>query len=263
MSATLGGLIKDLRLQKNISQLEIAFALGWKEPSRLSRIEQGKNTSPPRFLIENIMNAMKLTEEERSQLLVAGNYLPSKDEIEEAKKKIKPIVDGWLFPASAMDYTWRVIHTNQQLLNLYDISKAWGEQIEEETPWIHEIVFHPDFLPNKTKSDEEFKVRKEFLRTMLIQFQNAQKTRTREKWYLDHIKDMMNNSLFREIWLKSQHNRGLNVVNYAEKTVTKKLGKERVELNFYFFMQPLFGDPRFFIEFYLPSDLATFQYFDK
>lgn len=47
MSATLGGLLKDYRLQKNLSQLEIAFAMGWKEPSRLSRIEQGKIGNPP------------------------------------------------------------------------------------------------------------------------------------------------------------------------------------------------------------------------
>src|SRR5258706_10528973 len=99
MSATLGGLIKDLRLQKNISQLEIAFALGWKEPSRLSRIEQGKNASPPRFLIENIMDAMKLTEEERYHLLMAGNYMPTDEEVEKARQKINPYLEAWLFPA--------------------------------------------------------------------------------------------------------------------------------------------------------------------
>ena len=79
MSATLGGYIKDLRLQKNISQLEIAFALGWKEPSRLSRIEQGKVGNPPRELIDKLIDAMTLSEEEKNQLLVIGNYLPTAD----------------------------------------------------------------------------------------------------------------------------------------------------------------------------------------
>jgi len=44
MSATLGGLIKDYRLQKNISQIEIAFVLGWREPSRLKN-ELSQRTS--------------------------------------------------------------------------------------------------------------------------------------------------------------------------------------------------------------------------
>ncbi len=66
MSATLGGLIKDYRLQKNLSQMEVVFSLGWKEPSRLSRIEQGRVGNPERKMMDRIIVALKLSEEEKN-----------------------------------------------------------------------------------------------------------------------------------------------------------------------------------------------------
>src|SRR3989344_6947150 len=200
MSATLGGLIKDLRLQKNISQLEIAFALGWKEPSRLSRIEQGKVGNPSREFIVKLTNAMHLTEEERNQLLVVGNYLPTKEEIELARKKIIPIIDSWQFPATCYDYTWRIIYTNQKLYKLLDISPRQQKEMEYRLPSIIEAIFDPNFILNRTKHPKELQERKKYLLRVLLHYLYEQRVRTGERWYQDLIKRMMNNSLFRELW---------------------------------------------------------------
>ena len=124
MSATLGGLLKDYRLQKNIPQLEIAFALGWKEASRLSRIEQGIVVKPKREVIDKIMNAMDMKSEERNNLYTVGGYVPSKKEIEEVRKKLDSIMSVFPYPAEAMDFTWRLIHHNQSLYQLYNVNKA-------------------------------------------------------------------------------------------------------------------------------------------
>src|SRR3990167_7521054 len=105
MSATLGGYIKDYRLQKNISQLEIAFALGWKEPSRLSRIEQGRVGNPERKMMDRIIAALKLSEEEKNDLLFAGNYLPTNEEIREIRKKIDSTIEKWLYPVIVYDFS--------------------------------------------------------------------------------------------------------------------------------------------------------------
>ena len=67
INSTLGGLIKDYRLQKGISQLDIAFSLGWKETSRLSRIEQGRTEKPDRELLDKIIRALNLEEEEKNK----------------------------------------------------------------------------------------------------------------------------------------------------------------------------------------------------
>ena len=260
MSATLGGYIKDLRLQKNISQLEIAFALGWKEPSRLSRIEQGKVGNPPRELIDKLIDAMTLSEEEKNQLLVIGNYLPTAEDIKEARKKIDPIVNNWEFPASSLDYTWRIISANQKLYKALNVSLKEQEGIEKYFPHTIDIIFDPDFSQNKTQNITESKERREFMVKTLMQFQHAQRQRTNEHWYQQLIKHMMGNSVFHDVWLevrKKMTERPL-IADFSKKTIKAKEGKK---LNFYFFLTQLFNDPRFYIELYVPKDIETYKYF--
>lgn len=262
MSATLGGYIKDLRLQKNISQLEIAFALGWKEPSRLSRIEQGKVENPPRELINKLIDAMHLSEEEKNQLLVVGNYLPTKEEILEARKKIDPILNSWPYPASSRDYTWRIISTNQKLYEALGIPPQGQKEIEEKLPSIIEVVFDPNFPLNKVKTPQDEKERREFMLRMLRQFRYAQRIRTHENWYKNLLQKMMSNNLFRELWLEIQSNseNKSDIVDFSNKTLELRDGKH---LNFYFFIMPIFGDPRFFVELYVPKDIETYKYFNN
>src|SRR3989344_6887474 len=116
MSATLGGLLKDYRLQKNISQLEISFAVGWKEPSRLSRIEQGRVGRPKRVLLEKIMDSMKLSQEERNRLLLTGGYMPTDEEVEDIRNKVKKTLDEWKYPAVVLDFTWRIVSQNREMI---------------------------------------------------------------------------------------------------------------------------------------------------
>src|SRR3990172_10417662 len=99
INSTLGGLIKDYRLQKGISQLDIAFALGWKESSRLSRIEQGKTERPTREILDKIIKALDLEEEEKNFLLLTAGYLPTEEEIQNVKKETAAILNEWQYPA--------------------------------------------------------------------------------------------------------------------------------------------------------------------
>lgn len=263
MSATLGGLIKDYRLQKSISQLEIAFALGWKEPSRLSRIEQGKIEKPSRELIDKLIRALKLSEEEKNQLLFTGGYLPTDEEIAVFRDKIRQKIDGWPYPASAMDFSWRVVCDNQVLYSMYHISKKQADAIKKEKLHILKIVFNPEFILNHPKNDEGKKRRYAFLIRMLLHFQYAQRARTREKWYQNLIKHMMNNNLFKMLWSESQNHTSdsYDVSNYAPKFGIP--AKDGGVLNLYMFLVPILKDPRFTVEFYVPADRETFEYFNK
>ena len=78
---TLGGLIKDYRIKKRISQLDISLKLGWKDTSRISKIEQGRVGKPNRDTAERLMQALDLTEQERGNFLLVGGYLPTDEEI--------------------------------------------------------------------------------------------------------------------------------------------------------------------------------------
>ena len=81
MTATLGGIIKDYRIKKRLSQLDLSLRVGWKDTSRLSKIEQGRINKPSRIIVDKIINALGLTEQEKGDFLLAGGYLPTDEEI--------------------------------------------------------------------------------------------------------------------------------------------------------------------------------------
>lgn len=262
MSASLGGLVKDYRLQKNISQLEIAFALGWKEPSRLSRIEQGRVEKPPRELLEKIMDAMRLRREERNHLLYVGNYVPTDKDIEEVKTLTDPVIQEWGYPVEVLDFTWRVVHENNASKDFYYTSHV-HTKTNKGKPNVLEIIFSPDFPPNKNQAEENKKQWYAFQTKVLVQFQYAQRTRTKEKFYTELVGRMMKNPLFRELWLQAQQLTTQDIAtNYGEKVFINPKNPKQV-LRFTFFVVPMFKNPRFDIEFHVPADRETFEYFEK
>src|SRR3990167_5288204 len=54
LQASLGGLLKDFRTQKGISQTELCLGLGWKDTYLLEKIELGKNGKPAREIVNRI-----------------------------------------------------------------------------------------------------------------------------------------------------------------------------------------------------------------
>lgn len=263
MSATLGGLLKDYRLQKNLSQMEIAFALGWKEPSRLSRIEQGKVGNPPRELLNRIMEVMELKEEEKSHLLLVGNYLPTKEEIDEIRRKIDSLVRSWPYPAIVYDFSWRIIHHNKVTSHVYQNDASMEKRIREKNPWLIEILFDPDFIMNRLLKGRELQHWHNFLLRFVIHYKYSQRTRTKEKWYIDLIKRLMNNNLFRETWQRAQDTKLTEIaVKYGMEPLIHPEDDSK-RLNFHIFAVPVLTDPRIDIEFDVPADIETYKYFQK
>ncbi len=266
MSASLGGLLKDYRLQKNLSQLEIAFALGWKDTSRLSRIEQGRIDKPQRNLVDRICNIMELKMEEKNHVLLAGGYRPTMEEILEVRKDLHSMLHGWPYPASVRDFSWRIVDSNQEIFNYYNVPHKARMFINNELPNIFEVTFSPDFLLNKHFLDgKEGEYRKTFLTNMIHDFRYHQRNRTKEKWYIHLMKELMENELFRELWQCSNEKLVTNsnkVTNFAQKRGFNKNSPDK-HLNMYMFIIPYLRDPRFEVELYTPSDLTTFKYFSQ
>ena len=264
MSATLGGLLKDYRLQKNISQLEISFAVGWKEPSRLSRIEQGRVGRPKRALLDRIMDAMKLDEEERGRLLLGGGYLPTNEEISKVRKQIDSFIMGWKFPIVVYDFSRRVVFENKVADHVYGLSKHYKKTGDNKYPNILEILFDENYSQNtRFKGKKDYSVWSTHLTSVLAQFMKVQRDRTKEKWYTDLIKKMMNNDLFRTHWEKARSTiHTSKVVNYFQETDAVP-EDSRLRLTFNLFTIPVQTDLRFEVEFYTPANLETFKYFEK
>lgn len=263
MSATLGGLLKDLRLQKDIPQTDLAYSLGWKEASRISRIEQGKVEKPNRNLLESIMNALNLSEEERNTLYYTGNYLPNQYDIDTVMEKIKPIVDEWPYPASFRDYTWRVIYSNKLHHILFKVPEETQKQRKKNYPRIIENIFDQNSPFSNHNSSKVSQDEIDFFKRVVLIFQYKQKNRINERWYQDLLKKMMNNDLFRKIWLEVQQNPSpdIDVTRCGNKINLHNISTDEQDLKMYFFVSPVFKDPRFEIEFYIPTDLQTYKYF--
>lgn len=263
-NSTLGGLIKDYRLQKSISQLDIAFALGWKETSRLSRIEQGRTEKPTREIIDKIVSALGLKEEEKNTLLLAGGYLPMENEIESIREETKHILEEWPYPAYLYDFSWRIIIPNKQVISIYKLTRDEEESIYKFHPRILDVLFDPNFRQNKLLNGPGSKDWTFFLRVAILNFKYEQKRRTKEKWYIDHIKILMNNNLFRELWTTTDINEKLKgiVGKFTPKDVIHPEDDQQL-LKFFRFSAPIMHDPRFEIEYLIPRDLETYKYYNS
>ncbi|MCL5970223.1 MAG: helix-turn-helix domain-containing protein [Patescibacteria group bacterium] len=264
MSATLGGLIKDFRIKKGIQQIDIAFSLGWKETSRLSRIEQGKSAQPSRDLLENIIKAMRLQTIEKNQLLLAGNYLPNKHEIEHTKERVRKFIDNWPYPAHLFDFSWRTFIQNEAMSEAYNLPSNIIKLIKEGCPYIFEILFHPDLLHYKKMKKENQTLWRDFLRNLILQFRNDQIKRSQQKWYIEHIKNMMKNELFKTLWIESQNItlQDALIGKFAMTAIPHPKDQNKL-LKFYLFASPVIEDPRFEILMMVPSDMETYKFYNR
>src|SRR3989339_372370 len=254
MSASLGGLLKDYRLQKNVSQMEIAFSLGWKDAARLSRIEQGRVEKPDRKLIDKICRILELKPQEANHLLLIGAYQPLEEEIKKIRKETSHLINNWKYPASIRDFSWRIVHSNDKIFDFYNINDEQRQYIRLHYPSVIEVTFSSHFILNKQSlvNKERADQRKNFLVAMLKDFKYQQRNRTKNKWYIQFVKKMMNNELFRELWMRTDEIIDPDmdlIVNFAIKKAVSPQDPTKI-LTLYLTIIPYREDPRFEVELY-------------
>ncbi len=262
MTSTLGGLIKDFRLQKNLSQLEIAAAMGWKDGSILSRIEQSVVEKPARDVIEKLSEILALTLREKNEILLAGNYLPDKNELIKIRANIDHLLNGWKYPATAYDLSWRIIHENKICKYIYYENDSQAKEVEKNTPNIFELVFSEEYPLNKYATDSNGPENELIL--ALTQYRIDQKRIGGEENVNNLIKKLLPNQAFRNAWAKTQnidHEKMIDNYTFSD-YVTPARGKKE-NLSFHLFNVPLLDDPRINIEFHTPADKKTFEYFEQ
>ena len=71
----------------------------------------------------------------------------------------------------------------------------------------------------------------------------------------------MENQLFRELWpLLPKHEGSMyDVANFATKVFKAGVNKDNL-LTYYFFINPVLGDPRFSVQFDVPANKEAFDY---
>jgi transcriptional regulator with XRE-family HTH domain len=262
MTGTLGGLIKDFRLQKNLSQLEVAAAMGWKDGSILSRIEQSVVERPSREVIEKFASILLLTPREKNELLLAGNYLPDKDDLKIIRQEIEPLLANWKYPATAYDFSWRIISENKICKYIYYENEKQEKKVERDTPNIFELVFSEEYPLNKYATEGNGPESE--LVSALTQYRVDQKRIGGEENVNALIKRLLPNEAFRNAWAKTHnadHKEMIDNYTFSDYVTPARGKKER--LSFHLFNVPLLDDPRISIEFHTPADKKTFEYFEQ
>lgn len=259
-TATLGGLIKDYRIQKRLSQLDISLRIGWRDTSRLSKIEQGRVSKPTRETTEKIIKALELNEQEKGEFLFIGGYVPTDHEVKKIIKEIGPKVDSWPYPSYIMDFSWRVIFTNAVNLKLLNMDFSWKKQIEKIKPNVLIFPFLPkEQFPVIIEKGEDKNKLKPFAVAQIAAFKTETHIFQNESWYSKLIKELMQFDEFRRLWPKiSKDNYHKKLYDYEYKRITGVYKGKKKSFSFHIYTTKVINDPRFQVIFYYPADKNTY-----
>lgn len=259
LTATLGGLIKDYRIRKRLSQQEVSLKIGWKDTSRLSKIEQGRVGKPTRKTAERIIEALGLSEQEKGEFLLVGGYLPTDEEVKKAIGEVSEKIDNWPYPAYMMDFSWRILYTNYLNLEAANLPKSWKKMVERIKPNVLMFPFLPkDQFPVKIEKGEDAEHLKSFQIAQVAAFKTENSRYQNESWYKKLIQALMEYEDFRKLWpkvgLEDYHKK---LFDYEYKRMTGVYQGKKRSLDFHLFTAKMISDPRFQIVFYYPANHQT------
>lgn len=260
--ATLGGLIKDYRIKKRLSQLEISLRIGWKDTSRLSKIEQGRVGKPTRDTIEKIIKALELNEQEKGEFLLIGGYLPTDAEIEKTIKEIGYKVDDWPYPAYIVDFSWRSIYTNKLTILTLNLPKEYiGYWNKRHLDMLRFSFLSKDELPVEIQKGEDKNNLKPFKFAQIVTYKTENFRYQNDKWYQKTVRSLMNDEYFRKWWpiadLKMYDKK---LYDYEYKRLTGIYEGKKRSLNFHLLTAKVISDPRFQMIMCYPADNYTERY---
>lgn len=255
----MGGLIKDYRIKKRLSQLDVSLRIGWKDTSRLSKIEQGRVGKPSRETIEKIINALELTEQEKGDFLLVGGYLLTDKEIEKVIKEYRERLDNWPYPVYIMDFTWRLLYSNLLNLDLLNLAHFWKAEIERIHPNALLFAFLPkDQFPVEVMKGEDADHLYPFPVAQIVSFKTETIKYSGEAWYTKLISSLYSDEAFRELWAKlDTKDYYKKLLDYEFKKVTGIYNSQKLTFNFHMQTAKIINDPRFQIVFYFPADEQT------
>jgi len=263
MNISLGALIKHYRMQKRLSQLDIASAIGWKDTSRLSKIEQGRVRRPTKKLLEKILDALNLSVEERGEFLLTGGYLPNNEDIRKVIKSLHSKINNWPYPAYLIDFSWRLIVWNDATAKIFHIRPQTQKKLLKVKLNLLELPFlSKEVLSIKVAKGGDEEHLKLLAEAQVARFKVEQAVWTSESWYKDLIRKMMKNTQFARLWREVEpRDYQKEFLDYEYEVIEGQWDGQSEVLRFYILTSKLIMDPRFQLVTYLPVDEATSDFF--
>ncbi|MDP2586113.1 MAG: helix-turn-helix transcriptional regulator [Candidatus Levybacteria bacterium] len=197
-TATLGGLIKDYRIKKRLSQLEVSLKIGWKDSTRLSKIEQGRAGKPTRKTVDKIIAALNLTNQEKGEFLLTGSYLPTDKEIDQVIKSVCKQILTWPYAAYLIDFSWRLLLVNQHAIDLFGFPQTFLKEVRKANINLLEGTIRK--FPNETFKGNYKENLKPIAPTLISQFKSEHLGKENEKWYKELINRFSTNPSFNKLW---------------------------------------------------------------
>lgn len=256
LTATLGGLIKDYRIKKRLSQLEVSLRIGWKDTSRLSKIEQGRVGKPTRETIDKVIKALELTNQEKGEFLLVGGYLPTEEEIKVAMKSVRQKINTWPYPAYLMDFSWRWLTANNLTFKVVNIPPSQKKMIKKLKPNFLGFPFlPPDQLLVAITKGEDREHLKSFRVAQIAAFKTENAKYLNESWCKKLIGSLMEYDEFRKLWSKiGQDAYHKKLLDYEYKRFDGVYDGKQQILDFHLLTARLIEDPRFQIVLCYPAN---------
>lgn len=118
---TIGGLIRDWRRRRGLSQLALSLACGVSQ-RHISYVEGGKSR-PSREMVLRLADHLTLALRDRNAMLLAAGFAPTHraqafdaPDMAEARAAVRLVLDKQMpFPSLALDRHWTVLATNPAL----------------------------------------------------------------------------------------------------------------------------------------------------
>lgn len=248
MTATLGGIIKDYRIRKRLSQLDLSLRIGWKDSSRLSKIEQGRVERPSRQTADKINSALELTEQEKGDFLLSGGYLPTDPEIKHVINIVDKKIKLWPYPAYLMDFSWRILSINQPAIDVFGFPQKLLDNVHKININLLDYLITPKEIEILKGDDKD--TLKPLDQTMIAQFKAEHLGKENERWYKEIITRLVKNDEFRHLWNSvTANNYHKKLYEYEYKMV--KYPKTNKILRYHVFDSKLVFDKRFSVTLYL------------
>lgn len=263
LTSTLGGLIKDYRIKKRLSQLEVSLRIGWKDTSRLSKIEQGRVSKPTRETLDKIMAALELDESEKGQMLLVSNTVPTKDEVRAVLDRLKDRLAYFDYPVLLVDFAWNVFYMDKHLRHLLKMSDTDYRYLEKNFPnWLEMLFLRKSFNRIKMRAGYREGELKPFEEFQVAHFKFESVAYSNEKWFRKLLSKLSVDSDFRKLWAEVPPSKeGHLLYEYEFDECTGNWRGREETLRFHVFsIHPTF-DFRFYLMVCLPADENTHTFY--
>lgn len=264
ITASLGGLIKEFRIKKRLSQQDVSLLVGWKDTTRLSKIEQSRVGSISHDILHKIIKALDLNENERARMLLASGIVPTKEESKQLINKLKESLSYINAPLYVVDFAWNTIYINDLTKKLFMISDNEHEYINSKMPnWMELVFLRKTFSKVAIREGYNKAALYPYNEFQVAYFKDELAPYAQDRWYKDLLLQLSQDEYFRKLWSNIPALKNVALYEYWYKEISGKWKDKPQVLKLHSLsIRPSF-DFRYFITSLHAVDENTFKFYAK